>query len=267
MFTASSDITIRGLQCRARWPFLEVWCKGTRSSLVHSSHFLKTVLPLVLSYLRSLSANVFSTQLPLDDAVWSLLQKARPPFSRGLPAFSGEDITFLLSYFKTPSVGPASGIEPVPNILQSSALTTELTCPRLMESYKSCKSLPERVSGFFPSVIILAASYKPLERRTVWIFRSSVRPACLTMRYCALFCLVAPWERIVENPPFAYLRGCVWLWLLAPRERLVANTPFACVRGRVWLFVTMLFGAQGTTCGKYAFCLRACLCVTMPFGD
>lgn len=149
MFTASSDITIRGLQCRARWPFFEVWCKGTRSSLVHSSHFLKTVLPLVLSYLRSLSANVFSTQLPLDDAVWSLLQKARPPFSRGLPAFSGEDITFLLSYFKTPSVGPASGIEPVPNILQSSALTTELTCPRLMESYKSCKSLPERVSGFF----------------------------------------------------------------------------------------------------------------------
>ena len=66
--------------------------------------FLKTVLHLVLSYLRSLSANVFSTQLPLDDAVWSLLQKVRRPFSRGLPAFSGEDITFLLSYFKTPSV-------------------------------------------------------------------------------------------------------------------------------------------------------------------
>ena len=162
--------------------------------------FLKTVLHLVLSYLRSLSANVFSTQLPLDDAVWSLLQKVRRPFSRGLPAFSGEDITFLLSYFKTPSVGPASGIEPVPNILQSSALPTELTRPRLMESYKSCKSLPERVSVFFPSVIILAASYKPLERRTVWIFRSSVRPVCLTMRYCALFCLVAPWGTFLEAP-------------------------------------------------------------------
>ena len=161
---------------------------------------LKTVLHLVLSYLRSLSANVFSTQLPLDDAVWSLLQKVRRPFSRGLPAFSGEDITFLLSYFKTPSVGPASGIEPVPNILQSSALPTELTRPRLMESYKSCKSLPERVSVFFPSVIILAASYKPLERRTVWIFRSSVRPVCLTMRYCALFCLVAPWGPFLEAP-------------------------------------------------------------------
>ena len=162
--------------------------------------FLKTVLHLVLSYLRSLSANVFSTQLPLDDAVWSLLQKVRRPFSRGLPAFSGEDITFLLSYFKTPSVGPASGIEPVPNILQSSALPTELTRPRLMESYKSCKSLPERVSVFFPSVIILAASYKPLERRTVWIFRSSVRPVCLTMRYCALFCLVAPCGPFLEAP-------------------------------------------------------------------
>ena len=126
--------------------------------------FLKTVLHLVLSYLRSLSANVFSTQLPLDDAVWSLLQKVRRPFSRRLPAFSGEDITFLLSYFKTPSVGPASGIEPVPNILQSSALPTELTRPRLMESYKSCKSLPERVSVFFPCVIILAASLQRFVR-------------------------------------------------------------------------------------------------------
>ena len=196
MFTDSSDITIRGLQCHARWPLLEVWCKGTRSSLVHSSLFFENCP----TFSSQLSANVFSTQLPLDDAVWSLLQKVRRPFSRGLPAFSGEDITFLLSYFKTPSVGPASGIEPVPNILQSSALPTELTRPRLMESYKSCKSLPERVSVFFPSVIILAASYKPLERRTVWIFRSSVRPVCLTMRYCALFCLVAPWGPFLEAP-------------------------------------------------------------------
>ena len=48
---------------------------------------------------------------------------------RHLYDFQGKDITFLLSYFKTPSIGPASGTDPAPNYYSAIQRSTDWAYP------------------------------------------------------------------------------------------------------------------------------------------
>ena len=83
-----------------------------------------------------LSVNVFSTKVLTGDTFLRLLLETGPPFYEVIRAkrrYSRKEVPSFLSYFKTPSLGPAPTIDPPrPPALQSSGLPTELIVPQIL---------------------------------------------------------------------------------------------------------------------------------------
>ena len=86
-----------------------------------------------------MSDNVFSTKVLTGDTIFTsptgdgtAILRARSSEPReGLAARWAKEVPSILSYFKTLSIGPASGIEPATSRSAVSALPTELILPRL----------------------------------------------------------------------------------------------------------------------------------------
>ena len=89
-----------------------------------------------------MSNNVFSTKVLIGDTIFTsptgdgtaILRAWSSEPREGLAARWAKEVPSFLSYFKTLSIGPASGIEPATSRSAVSALPTELILPRLNQS-------------------------------------------------------------------------------------------------------------------------------------